>query len=91
MIPNFFSYVMVSVTLAIPGMILGETALSFLGIGLRPPINSWGVLLQQAQNFQAVSIYPWLLTPGIFVVIAVLCLNFVGDGLRDAIDPYSGA
>jgi len=89
MIPNFFSYVLVNVTLAIPGMILGETALSFLGIGLRPPINSWGVLLQQAQSFQTVAIYPWLLIPGFFVIVAVLSLNFVGDGLRDAVDPYS--
>ncbi len=88
MIPNFLSYLLVSVTLAIPAMILGETALSFLGIGLRPPIISWGVLLQQAQSFQVVALYPWLLTPGIFVIIAVLCFNFLGDGLRDAADPY---
>ena len=89
MIPNFMSYILVSVTLAIPAMILGETALSFLGIGLHPPIISWGVLLQQAQNFQVVALYPWLLIPGVFVIIAVLSFNFVGDGLRDAADPYS--
>jgi peptide/nickel transport system permease protein len=70
-------------------MILGETQLSFLGIGLRPPVISWGVLLQQAQNMRTVSTHPWLLLPGFFVVVAVLAFNFVGDGLRDAADPYS--
>lgn len=89
LIPSFISYVIVSVTLSIPGMILGETALSFLGIGLRPPVISWGVLLEQAQNIAAVNTYPWLLTPAIFVILTVLSLNFVGDGLRDAADPYS--
>lgn len=89
LIPNFMSYVIVAVTLAIPGMILAETALSFLGLGLRPPIVSWGVLLQDASNFRTVAMYPWLLTPGVFVVIAVLAFNFFGDGLRDAADPYS--
>ncbi len=89
LIPSFISYVIVSVTLSIPGMILGETALSFLGIGLRPPVISWGVLLQQAQNISAVNTFPWLLTPAFFVVLAVLAFNFVGDGLRDAADPYS--
>ena len=69
-------------------MILGETALSFLGIGLRPPIVSWGVLLQQAQNYQAVSLTPWLLFPGLFVIVVVLAFNLMGDGLRDAADPY---
>ena len=88
MIPNFMSYILVHATLAVPTMILAETALSFLGIGLRPPVNSWGVLLQQAQSFQAVSIHPWLLIPGAFVVVAVLSFNFVGDGLRDAVDPH---
>lgn len=89
LIPSFISYVIVSVTLSIPGMILGETALSFLGIGLRPPVISWGVLLQQAQNISAVNTFPWLLTPALFVILAVLAFNFVGDGLRDAADPYS--
>lgn len=89
LIPNFMSYVLVRMTLAIPGMILGETALSFLGIGLRPPIVSWGVLLQKAQNIRTVSSHPWLLLPGLFVVIVILSFNFVGDGLRDAADPYS--
>ena len=83
------SHIITSATLAIPGMILGETALSFLGIGLRPPIVSWGVLLQRAQNLQAVAMAPWLLLPGLFVIIVVLAFNFVGDGLRDAADPYS--
>lgn len=89
LIPAFMSYVIVHLTLSIPGMILGETALSFLGLGLRRPAVSWGVLLQQAQTISSVVNFPWLLTPGLFVVIAVLCFNFVGDGLRDAADPYS--
>ena len=70
-------------------MILAETALSFLGIGLRPPVVSWGVLLQEAQNIRSISTAPWLFLPGLAVVIAVLALNFLGDGLRDAADPYA--
>lgn len=88
MVPSFASHIIASVTLAIPVMILSETALSFLGIGLRPPVVSWGVLLQEAQNIRAVATAPWLLLPGIAVVVAVLSLNFLGDGLRDAADPY---
>lgn len=88
LIPNFASYIIVSVTLAIPNMILLETALSFLGLGLRSPAVSWGVLLERAQNFQTVLLYPWLLIPGAFVVVCILALNFVGDGLRDAVDPF---
>jgi len=88
MLPSFFSYIIASLTLAIPGMILGETSLSFLGLGLRPPIISWGVLLQEAQNLQTVALAPWLLLPALFVVIAILSFNFMGDGLRDAADPY---
>ncbi|OQA46967.1 MAG: Oligopeptide transport system permease protein OppC [Chloroflexi bacterium ADurb.Bin325] len=88
MAPSFASHIIASITLAIPAMILSETALSFLGLGLRPPIVSWGVLLQDAQNVRAVSTAPWLLLPGVAVVIAVLSLNFFGDGLRDAADPY---
>lgn len=89
MVPSFTSHIIASLTLAIPGMILAETALSFLGLGLRPPIVSWGVLLQEAQNIRAVATAPWLLAPGIAVVVTVLALNFLGDGLRDAADPYS--
>jgi len=89
MLPSFMSHIITSATLAVPGMILGETAMSFLGIGLRPPIVSWGVLLQKAQNYQAVALTPWLLMPGVFVIIVVLAFNLVGDGLRDAADPYS--
>lgn len=89
MLPSFMSHIITSATLAVPGMILGETAMSFLGIGLRPPIVSWGVLLQKAQNYQAVALTPWLLLPGVFVIIVVLAFNLVGDGLRDAADPYS--
>jgi len=88
LLPGFFSYLIVDVTLGIPGVILGETALSFLGLGLRPPTISWGVLLQQAQNVQTVSMHPWLLSPAVMVILVVLAFNFVGDGLRDAADPY---
>ncbi len=88
MLPSFFSYIIASLTLAIPGMILGETSLSFLGLGLRPPIISWGVLLQEAQNLQTVALAPWLMIPALFVVVAILSFNFMGDGLRDAADPY---
>ena len=89
MVPSFLSHIIASITLAIPGMILSETALSFLGLGLKPPVVSWGVLLQDAQNIRAVSTAPWLLIPGLAVVMAVLSLNFFGDGLRDAADPYA--
>ena len=88
LLPGFMSYLIVSLTLAVPSMILGETALSFIGVGLRPPVVSWGVLLSQAQNFRAVALHPWLLIPGLFVVVTVLLFNFMGDGLRDAADPY---
>jgi peptide/nickel transport system permease protein len=89
LLPAFTSHLIVSATLSIPNMILGETALSFLGLGLRPPITSWGVLLSEAQNMNAVALYPWLLTPVIMVVLTVLAFNFLGDGLRDAADPYA--
>jgi peptide/nickel transport system permease protein len=88
LIPNFMSHLIASATLSIPSMILGETALSFLGLGLRPPITSWGVLLNEAQNLASVNLYPWLLAPIAPVVIVVLAFNFMGDGLRDAADPY---
>jgi peptide/nickel transport system permease protein len=89
MVPSFMSYLIARLTVAIPRMILSETSLSFLGLGLRPPVISWGVLLQEAQNLHSVALAPWLLLPGVLVVISVLCLNFVGDGLRDAADPYA--
>ncbi|MBN1346945.1 MAG: ABC transporter permease [Phycisphaerae bacterium] len=89
LVPGFISHLIVTVTLAIPGMILAETSLSFLRLGLRPPTISWGVLLQDAQNIRAVALYPWLMFPAVFVIIAVLMFNFMGDGLRDAADPYS--
>jgi len=89
LLPSFLSHVITSATMSVPGMILGETALSFLGIGLRAPVVSWGVLMQTAQNFQAVAMAPWLLLPGVFVLIAVLSFNLMGDGMRDAADPYS--
>ncbi|MFV1850741.1 MAG: ABC transporter permease [Thalassospira sp.] len=88
LLPNFASHLIASVTLSIPNMILGETALSFLGLGLRAPVTSWGVLLNEAQNINAVAVYPWLMLPVIPVVIVVLAFNFLGDGLRDAADPY---
>ena len=89
LLPAFASHLIVSGTLAIPHMILGETALSFLGLGLRPPITSWGVLLTEAQNINAVALYPWLMSPVAMIVLTVLAFNFLGDGLRDAADPYA--
>ena len=88
LLPSFTSHLIASVTLAVPSMILGETALSFLGLGLKPPITSWGVLLNEAQNFNAVALYPWLLWPAAPVILVVLAFQFLGDGLRDAADPY---
>ena len=88
LLPSFFSYLIVSLTLSIPGMILAETSLSYIGLGLRPPVISWGVLLQQAQSVQVLAEYPWILGPAVFVIVVVLAFNFVGDGLRDAADPY---
>lgn len=88
LLPSFMSHLIASATLSIPSMILGETALSFLGLGLRPPITSWGVLLNEAQNINVVALYPWLMFPVIPVFLVVLSYNFLGDGLRDAADPY---
>jgi peptide/nickel transport system permease protein len=88
MVPSFLSHIIAATSLALPAMIIAETSLSFLGLGLRAPAVSWGVLLQQASNIQAVAITPWLLYPAIPVIIAVLAFNFLGDGLRDAADPY---
>ena len=89
MMPTMYSHIIAAVTLAIPVMIISETFLSFLGLGLRPPAISWGVLLQEAQNLQSIALAPWLLLPGLAVVITVLTMNIMGDGLRDAADPYS--
>lgn len=89
MVPSFASHIIAALTLAVPNMILSETALSFLGLGLSYPAISWGVLLQDAQNIRSVALAPWLLLPGLAVVITVLSMNFLGDGLRDAADPYS--
>jgi len=89
LLPSFTSHLIVSITLSIPNMILGETALSFLGLGMQPPAVSWGVLLQDAQNIAAVALYPWKLLPSVFVILTVLAFNFLGDGLRDAADPYA--
>jgi peptide/nickel transport system permease protein len=88
MVPSFMSHIIAATTLALPAMIISETALSFLGLGLRPPAISWGVLLQQAQNVQTVAISPWLMLPAVPVIVAVVAFNFLGDGLRDAADPY---
>jgi peptide/nickel transport system permease protein len=88
LLPGFMSHLIASASLSIPAMILGETALSFLGLGLRPPITSWGVLLNEAQNINVVALYPWLMLPVIPVIIVILGFNFLGDGLRDAADPY---
>jgi peptide/nickel transport system permease protein len=91
LLPSFASHLIASATLSVPAMILGETALSFLGLGLRPPVTSWGVLLNEAQNINVVALYPWLMLSVVPVFIIVLAFNFFGDGLRDAADPYSSA
>lgn len=88
MVPSFLSHIIAAVSLALPAMIISETTLSFLGLGLRPPAISWGVLLQDAQNIQALGIAPWLLVVAVPVIIVILAFNFLGDGLRDAADPY---
>ena len=91
LLPGFASHIIVVLTMSVPAMILGETALSFLGLGLRPPVTSWGVLLNEAQNINVVALYPWLMLSVVPVFIIVLAFNFFGDGLRDAADPYSSA
>jgi peptide/nickel transport system permease protein len=88
-VPLFTSHIIAATTLALPLMIIAETSLSFLNLGLRPPAISWGVMLQQAQNIQTVALSPWMMVPVIPVVVAILAFNFLGDGLRDAADPYS--
>ncbi|SOC35554.1 peptide/nickel transport system permease protein [Rhizobium subbaraonis] len=88
LVPGFMSHLIASATITIPGMILGETALSFLGLGLRPPITSWGILLTEARSVSVIAFYPWLLYPMIPVILVILAFNFLGDGLRDAADPY---
>ena len=89
LIPATLGHIVVVSTLAMPNMILAETALSFLGLGLRPPVTSWGVLIQEAQNFQTIALYPWLFLPAAFIAITILAFSYLGDGLRDAIDPYT--
>ncbi len=89
MVPATLGHIVVVSTLSMPSMILAETALSFLGLGLRPPITSWGVLIQEAQNFQTISLYPWLFIPAAFIAITILAFSYLGDGLRDAVDPYT--
>jgi peptide/nickel transport system permease protein len=89
LLPSFLSYIIVDLSISFPYMILAETSLSFVGLGLRAPVISWGVLLQDAQNIQSIALYPWLFTPVAFVIISVMAFSFVGDGMRDAADPYS--
>jgi peptide/nickel transport system permease protein len=89
MVPSFLSYIIAALTLNIPNMILAETGLSFIGLGLRAPAISWGVLLQEATNISSLMLAPWVLAPGFAVVISVFAFNFLGDGLRDAADPYA--
>jgi peptide/nickel transport system permease protein len=89
MLPNALSHIIVVATLAVPAMILGESSLSFLGLGIQPPMTSLGVLLQEAQNVRSIANYPWLFTPALVIVASILAFNFLGDGLRDAADPYS--
>ena len=88
LIPSFMSYIIVSLTLSVPRMILAETSLSFLGLGIRAPAVSWGALLNAAQKIHVIVDRPWLLIPALLVIVTVLCFNFVGDGIRDAADPY---
>lgn len=89
LLPSFLSYLIVDLTISFPEVLLAETALSFLGLGLREPVESWGVLLHAAQNIRSIAHMPWLLVPGLFVIVAALAFNFVGDGMRDAADPYA--
>lgn len=89
LLPGFTSHIIVVLTMSVPAMVLGETSLSFLGLGLRPPIVSWGVMLKDCESIQTVANYPWLLMPVVLIVLTVLCFNFLGDGLRDAADPYA--
>ena len=89
LIPASISQIIVVATLALPSMILAETSLSFLGLGLRAPLTSWGVLLQEAQNIQSLALYPWVFYPALFMVVIILAFSFMGDGLRDASDPYT--
>jgi peptide/nickel transport system permease protein len=89
LVPATLGQIIVVSTLAMPSMILAETALSYLGLGLRPPATSWGVLIQESQNYQSLALYPWVFTPAIFVAIAILAFSYLGDGLRDAVDPYT--
>jgi peptide/nickel transport system permease protein len=89
LLPGFTSHIIVVLTMSVPAMILGETSLSFLGLGLRAPIVSWGVMLQDCLSIQTVANYPWLLMPVVLIVLTVLSFNFLGDGLRDAADPYA--
>lgn len=89
MVPATLGHIVVVSTLSMPSMILAETALSYLGLGLRPPITSWGVLIQESQNFQTISLYPWLFIPAAFIAITILAFSYLGDGLRDAVDPYT--
>jgi peptide/nickel transport system permease protein len=89
LVPATMGQIIVVATLAMPSMILAETALSFLGLGLRPPVTSWGVLIQEAQNYQSLALYPWVFTPAVAIAICILAFNYLGDGLRDAVDPYT--
>jgi peptide/nickel transport system permease protein len=89
LLPSFLSYIIVDLSISFPYMILAETSLSFIGLGLRSPVMSWGTLLQDAQNVPAIALYPWTFTPVAFVILAVMAFSFVGDGMRDAADPYS--
>ena len=90
LIPGTMSHVIVIITLSIPGMILSETALSWLGLGLRPPMTSWGVLLQEVAGVRQIRYFPWLMIPIPFIILVVLAFNLMGDGMRDAMDPYGG-
>jgi peptide/nickel transport system permease protein len=89
LVPATLGQIIVVSTLAMPAMILAETALSYLGLGLQAPVTSWGVLIQEAQNFQTLALYPWLFIPAAAVAVSILAFSYMGDGLRDAVDPYT--
>jgi peptide/nickel transport system permease protein len=89
LVPATLGQIIVVSTLAMPSMILAETALSYLGLGLRPPVTSWGVLIQESQNYQSLALYPWVFMPAVAVAISILAFSYLGDGLRDAVDPYT--
>ena len=89
LVPATFGHIVVISTLAMPAMILAETSLSYLGLGLQPPVTSWGVLIQESQNYESLALYPWVFIPAAVIAVCILAFSYLGDGLRDAVDPYT--